>query len=193
MVVENGGVVALETQARGEARAPELMVAPVPAQVAMHIALVLCLGAPMIAGQDPHPVVGAEIRDRVLPDELVAPLVERRIHVPDGEDPQRRPVLQHGGAPRTLPESSAPIPTASATASVAATLGARRLPQRRARPKAITAYGAEATRGIGERATAAATTPTAAASKAAVRRERKYRRKKSWSRSSGIFAARSGK
>ena len=92
MPIEDGGVVALDPQALTRPQAGEVMIAPVPLKLPEHLELRGARpGCPVVARKDPYLVAAiAQVLDGRLPDQLVAALVEWRIHVPDGEDAHAR-------------------------------------------------------------------------------------------------------
>src|SRR4051794_23427239 len=100
MAVEHPVVVACERRARPLAERLELRIAQRPAQLAVHVGRVGLLRAgASVGGQHAHLVAAlAEVLDGGAPDELVAAVVVRGVHVPyrqhahGGEDKVRAPV-----------------------------------------------------------------------------------------------------
>ena len=87
-------VVALEPQPRAQAEARELVVAPVPAQLAVAVRILghgrIRGGVAVVGREDPDLVAGvAQLLDGPAPDELVPAEVVGRVQVPDAQDPHR--------------------------------------------------------------------------------------------------------
>ena len=130
MALEDGGVRALEAQPLDPSQAGEVVVAPVPAQLAVDVRVLLAHGPRLavLRGEHPHLVAGgAKVPHSGLPEHLVSALMVRRVHVADRQDPHRgqRMRVRSAIAPRAVTASSS-----ASSVTLPARLSAIRAPPR---------------------------------------------------------------